>query len=66
VPEKIQRVALPHPVCLAGERRCPLEDVSGVHGYQEFLEVILEAWTIRTTRSMGRRALPRWVSPENC
>jgi hypothetical protein len=42
--EKIQRVeaALPHPVCLGGERRCPPEDVGGVHGYQEFLEVILD------------------------
>jgi hypothetical protein len=42
--EKIQRVeaALPHPVCLGGERRCPPEDVGGVHGYQEFLEAILD------------------------
>jgi hypothetical protein len=30
------------PVCLAGERRCPPEDVGGVSGYQEFLEVIFE------------------------
>jgi hypothetical protein len=30
------------PVCLAGERRCPPEDVGGVHGYQEFLEVIFD------------------------
>jgi hypothetical protein len=30
------------PVCLAGERRCPPEDVGGPHGYQEFLEVIFE------------------------
>ena len=30
-----------HPVCLAGERRCPPEDVGGVRGYQEFLDVIL-------------------------
>jgi Plasmid pRiA4b ORF-3-like protein len=28
------------PVCVAGERRCPPEDVGGPHGYQEFLEVI--------------------------
>jgi hypothetical protein len=26
------------PVCLAGERRCPPEDVGGPHGYQDFLE----------------------------
>jgi hypothetical protein len=30
------------PVCLAGERRCPPEDVGGSHGYQEFLEVIFQ------------------------
>jgi hypothetical protein len=30
------------PVCLAGERRCPPEDVGGVSGYQEFLDVIFE------------------------
>ena len=30
------------PVCLAGERRCPPEDVGGPSGYQEFLEVIFE------------------------
>ena len=30
----------PNPVCLDGKRRCPPEDVGGVSGYQEFLEVI--------------------------
>jgi hypothetical protein len=30
------------PVCLAGERRCPPEDVGGPHGYQEFLEVVFQ------------------------
>lgn len=40
--EKIQPAdnALKYPVCVTGERHCPPEDVSGVHGYQEFLEVI--------------------------
>jgi len=32
----------PKPVCLDGKRRCPPEDVGGVSGYQEFLEVIFE------------------------
>ena len=32
----------PKPICLAGERRCPPEDVGGPSGYQEFLEVIFE------------------------
>jgi hypothetical protein len=30
------------PICLAGERRCPPEDVGGTGGYQEFLEVIFQ------------------------
>jgi hypothetical protein len=30
------------PICLAGERRCPPEDVGGPHGYQEFLEAIFQ------------------------
>jgi hypothetical protein len=30
------------PVCLSGERRCPREDVGGVSGYEEFLEVIFD------------------------
>jgi hypothetical protein len=30
------------PLCLAGERRSPPEDVGGPSGYQEFLEVIFE------------------------
>ncbi|HLK63638.1 MAG TPA: plasmid pRiA4b ORF-3 family protein [Bryobacteraceae bacterium] len=30
------------PICLAGERRCPPEDVGGPSGYLEFLEVIFE------------------------
>jgi hypothetical protein len=30
------------PICLAGERRCPPEDVGGAFGYEEFLEVIFQ------------------------
>ena len=30
------------PVCLAGERHCPPEDVGGTTGYEEFLEVIFD------------------------
>jgi Plasmid pRiA4b ORF-3-like protein len=30
------------PVCLAGQRRCPPEDVGGTSGYEEFLEVIFQ------------------------
>lgn len=30
------------PICFGGERRCPPEDVGGVSGYEEFLDVILD------------------------
>jgi Plasmid pRiA4b ORF-3-like protein len=30
------------PVCIAGERHCPPEDVGGVPGYQEFLEIVFD------------------------
>jgi hypothetical protein len=30
------------PLCLAGERRCPPEDVGGPFGYEEFLEAIFQ------------------------
>lgn len=32
--------ALKHPLCLAGKRACPPEDVGGVWGYERFLQVI--------------------------
>lgn len=31
------------PICVRGERRCPPEDVGGVSGYEDFLEVILDS-----------------------
>lgn len=30
------------PICLAGERHCPPEDVGGTPGYEEFLQVVFE------------------------
>jgi hypothetical protein len=30
------------PLCLAGERHCPPEDVGGTPGYEEFLQVVFE------------------------
>jgi len=32
----------PKPVCVAGARRCPPEDVGGPNGYQEFLDAIFD------------------------
>jgi len=32
----------PYPLCVAGERACPPEDVGGVPGYQDFLRAIAE------------------------
>ena len=31
-----------YPLCLAGERACPPEDVGGIWGYQGFLEAVLD------------------------
>lgn len=38
----LDSAASPTPVCLAGERRCPPEDVGGAPGYREFLDVIFD------------------------
>ena len=41
--EKIVQSEVPmKPICLAGERHCPPEDVGGVSGYQDFLEIIFD------------------------
>jgi hypothetical protein len=40
----VEKIAPPqetqYPVCLAGERACPPEDVGGVWGYEAFLDAI--------------------------
>jgi hypothetical protein len=50
------------PVCVAGERHCPPEDVGGVPGYQEFLEVVFdpshEEFDLRTVNAALSRM--RW------
>jgi hypothetical protein len=41
--EKILTSGVPKkPVCIAGERRCPPEDVGGPSGYEDFLAVVFE------------------------
>jgi len=32
----------PYPLCVAGERACPPEDVGGVRGYENFLKVVAD------------------------
>jgi hypothetical protein len=44
-----------YPVCLAGERACPPEDVGGAPGYEHFLSVINKA------RHPERKSLLEWV-----
>jgi hypothetical protein len=33
-------VGVKYPLCIDGERACPPEDVGGVYGYEEYLQVI--------------------------
>jgi hypothetical protein len=44
-----------YPVCLAGKRACPPEDVGGVWGYAEFVEAI------RQPRHPEHRTMLTWV-----
>ena len=39
-----------YPLCIAGQRRCPPEDVGGIAGYADYLE----PWPIQTTKNMKR------------
>jgi hypothetical protein len=38
--EKIEEYENSYPVCIEGEGACPPEDVGGISGYMEFLEII--------------------------
>ncbi|OGV50201.1 MAG: hypothetical protein A3F46_05440 [Legionellales bacterium RIFCSPHIGHO2_12_FULL_42_9] len=44
-----------YPLCIAGERACPPEDVGGTPGYERFIEVIT------TPRHPERKELLEWV-----
>jgi len=44
-----------YPVCLAGERACPPEDVGGIVGYENFISII------NTPRHRERKELLTWV-----
>jgi hypothetical protein len=40
--ERLVEGDVSHPVCTAGERSCPPEDVGGINGYSEFLQVVFD------------------------
>jgi Plasmid pRiA4b ORF-3-like protein len=44
-----------YPVCLAGERACPPEDVGGIAGYENFIAII------KNPRHKERKELLTWV-----
>jgi len=44
-----------YPVCLAGERACPPEDVGGIPGYENFITII------KNPRHKERKELLEWV-----
>lgn len=52
-----------YPICLAGERVCPPEDVGGISGYENFLSII------KNPKHKEHQALLEWVGgqydPEN-
>lgn len=50
--------ALQHPICLAGKRACPPEDVGGVWGYEHFLQVI------RDPKDPEHEELLEWIGGE--
>lgn len=44
-----------YPICVAGERACPPEDVGGIPGYERFIQIIT------TPRHSERKSLLEWV-----
>ncbi len=47
-----------YPVCLAGARACPPEDVGGIPGYEEFLKAI------KDSRHPQREEMLEWIGSE--
>lgn len=58
------RAEFHYPICVAGERACPPEDVGGPPGYQDFLEALLDASHPKHSQYL------RWIGgvfdPEGC
>lgn len=40
ITKEIKEESLVHPKCIAGEGTCPPEDVGGIHGFEEFKEIM--------------------------
>ena len=53
--ERPKQVDVKYPLCVAGERACPPEDVGGTPGYERFIEAI------STPRHPERKELLEWV-----
>jgi len=47
-----------YPICVKGKRACPPEDVGGVYGYKNFLEII------RNPRHPEHKSMKRWAGGE--
>jgi hypothetical protein len=58
--------AADRPVCLGGERRCPPEDVGGVSGYEQFLEVIVDPTHEEYEHFVGWAATAPASTPGSC
>lgn len=55
--EKIEKRTepLPHPICIKGKRACPPEDVGGVWGYQDVIDMMQD-----DTRKQEREEFLEW------
>jgi hypothetical protein len=53
--EHPKQAQVKYPICLAGERACPPEDVGGTPGYERFIKIIAKPGHTE------RRALLEWV-----
>lgn len=44
-----------YPICVDGKRACPPEDVGGIHGYEEFLQII------KNKRNPRHKEILKWI-----
>ena len=55
--EKIlpRKMKTKYPLCIKGKRACPPEDVGGVYGYEEFLQII------RNPKHKEHKSMLKWI-----